>query len=293
MADFASPSSGPAAAITALSSPPRRDRVLAYAFAVALMAAAYALHLTVEVLSTPQADFIFLVPAVLLAGAVGGLGPGLLATFVCLGLHLFVTSAGSAGSVTADEAATAMAFLFIGVGTAGFGEWLRRARRRAAISMHELAAREAHLASILATIPDAMIVIDDKGLIQSFNAAAQRLFGHTEEEAVGRNVSMLMPSVDAEAHDRHIARYLRTGERHIIGSGRVVAGERTGRLDLSDRDHGGRDAAGRAALLHRLRPRHLGAAGGQGAAAGAAGRACPHLPAARLWARWLRRSLTS
>ena len=57
----------------------------------------------------------------------------------------------------------------------------------------ELAAREAHLRSILDTVPEAMIVIDEGGLIASFSAAAGQLFGYAEEEVVGRNVKMLMP----------------------------------------------------------------------------------------------------
>ncbi|HEY9345840.1 MAG TPA: PAS domain S-box protein [Inquilinus sp.] len=87
-------------------------------------------------------------------------------------------------------------------------------------------AREAHLRSILETIPDAMVVIDAQGLIQSFSKAAERLFGFTREEIQGRNVNMLMPSPYREAHDGYLARYFATGERRIIGIGRVVVGRR-------------------------------------------------------------------
>ena len=86
--------------------------------------------------------------------------------------------------------------------------------------------REAHLQSILDTVPDAMVVIDIHGVIQSFSAAAERLFGWTPAEAVGRNVSMLMPQPYHDAHDGYLERYLATGERRIIGLGRVVVGER-------------------------------------------------------------------
>jgi two-component system sensor kinase FixL len=71
-----------------------------------------------------------------------------------------------------------------------------------------------------------MIVIDPKGRIQSFSAAAERLFGRRAAEVLGRNVSMLMPSPYREGHDGYLERYLRTGERRIIGVGRVVVGER-------------------------------------------------------------------
>jgi two-component system sensor kinase FixL len=85
---------------------------------------------------------------------------------------------------------------------------------------------ENHLRSILSTVPDAMIVIDDRGIILSFSAAAERLFGYQEAEVTGQNVSMLMPSPDRERHDGYIERYLRTGERRIIGIGRVVFAQR-------------------------------------------------------------------
>lgn len=89
-----------------------------------------------------------------------------------------------------------------------------------------LRAREAHLASILETIPDAMIVIDETGIIRSFSAAAIRQFGYFPDEAIGRNVSMLMPDPYRSRHDGYMDRYLATGEKRIIGIGRVVVGLR-------------------------------------------------------------------
>ncbi|MFC0103805.1 PAS domain-containing sensor histidine kinase [Sphingopyxis terrae] len=89
-----------------------------------------------------------------------------------------------------------------------------------------LRAQECHLRSILSTVPDAMIVIDDQGKILSFSAAAERLFGYSEAELLGANVSALMPSPDRDRHDGYIARYLATGEKRIIGIGRVVFAQR-------------------------------------------------------------------
>ena len=83
-------------------------------------------------------------------------------------------------------------------------------------------AREAYLRSLLETVPDAMIVIDARGTILSFSAAAERMFGFAEDEVLGENVSMLMPSPDRERHDGYIGHYLETGERRIIGVGRVT-----------------------------------------------------------------------
>ena len=91
---------------------------------------------------------------------------------------------------------------------------------------NNLAEREAHLRSILDTVPESMIVIDETGYITSFSAAAERLFGYSAEEVQGRNVKMLMPSPDRERHDGYIGHYVSTGERRIIGYGRVVTGQR-------------------------------------------------------------------
>jgi two-component system, LuxR family, sensor kinase FixL len=89
-----------------------------------------------------------------------------------------------------------------------------------------LKAREAHLRSILETVPDAMIVIDETARIQSFSTAAERLFGYKSDEVLGENVSLLMPSPYREQHDGYLQRYYTTGERRIIGIGRVVVGLR-------------------------------------------------------------------
>src|SRR6478752_4214211 len=86
--------------------------------------------------------------------------------------------------------------------------------------------RERHFRSILDTIPDAMIVIDEHGIKQFFSSAAARQFGYSEAEAIGKNISALMPEPDRSRHDGYLARYLKTGERHIIGIGRIVTGMR-------------------------------------------------------------------
>lgn len=76
--------------------------------------------------------------------------------------------------------------------------------------------------SILASVPDAMIVIDETGQILAFSAAAERLFGYDAEEIAGRNVSELMAGADEKHHDQYIRNYLSTGEKQIIGIGRIV-----------------------------------------------------------------------
>jgi two-component system, LuxR family, sensor kinase FixL len=90
----------------------------------------------------------------------------------------------------------------------------------------ELAGREALFRAILDAAPDALVVIDRHGIIQSFSAAATRLFGFETEEIIGRNVRLLMPPPYHEEHDSYLERYRTTGERRIIGIGRTVVGQR-------------------------------------------------------------------
>jgi two-component system, LuxR family, sensor kinase FixL len=82
------------------------------------------------------------------------------------------------------------------------------------------------LQAILATVPDAMVLIDEYCVITSFSAAAEKLFCYGANEVLGKNVSMLMPEPHRSAHDGYIQRYLKTGEKRIIGIGRVVEGQR-------------------------------------------------------------------
>ncbi len=90
----------------------------------------------------------------------------------------------------------------------------------------EIRERGARLRAILDTAVEAIISIDEHGICESVNVAAERMFGYTAEEMVGKNVAMLMPSPYREEHDQYLARYLRTGEKKIIGIGRDVTGQR-------------------------------------------------------------------
>ncbi|MDO1559525.1 PAS domain S-box protein [Brevundimonas sp. 2R-24] len=195
-----------------------------FAVAVALVGAALALVVRVSV--TPWLEdrvaFLFFIPAVVGAAALGGLWPGVLATALGGVGGMVITWAERTGG----DIASAVVFCGVGVAIAVGGEMFQTMRGRAAAVNADLRAREAHLTSILATVPDAMIVIDERGIMHSFSQAAERLFGWTRDEALGRNVSVLMPSPYREQHDGYLARYLATGERRIIGMGRIVVGER-------------------------------------------------------------------
>ena len=92
--------------------------------------------------------------------------------------------------------------------------------------VNDLRDSEARLRSILESAVDGIVVIDSRGRIESFNPAAERLFGYSAQEAKGQNVNLLMPSPYREQHDEYMARYLATGIAKIIGMGREVTGRR-------------------------------------------------------------------
>lgn len=85
---------------------------------------------------------------------------------------------------------------------------------------------EARFRTVLETIPDAMVVIGERGLIEAFSPSSERMFGYRADEVIGQNVKILMPSPYRERHDEYLAHYRETGERRIIGIGRVVTGRR-------------------------------------------------------------------
>ena len=190
---------------------------------VAILAALAAISLLDPVLGD-RAVFLMFVPAVVLAAALAGAWPGLFITFLCaaIGLGMDLARRGLAP----DDFIVAALFVIVGGAVTIGGEWFQRTRRRAVDINRGLAQREAHLRSILETIPEAMIVIDEAGKMRDFSKAAERLFGWTATEVSGKNVKMLMPTPYREAHDGYLERYSRTGERRIIGIGRVVVGER-------------------------------------------------------------------
>ncbi|PWC82090.1 histidine kinase [Azospirillum sp. TSH100] len=99
------------------------------------------------------------------------------------------------------------------------------------------AEQEARYRAIVDTAVDPIVLINDHGIVESFNHAAEKTFGYRADEVIGRNVKMLMPEPYRSAHDGYLDRYHRTGERRIVGIGREVMGLRkdgtTFPLDLS------------------------------------------------------------
>lgn len=209
---------------TEVEDEPARRRWLAYGIAVA----AVMLVLTLRVIFTPQPsprlDLFLLAPALLAAAIPGGAGPVILASL--LGLAGSFVMTGGQALMDAEEL-VGLALYIAASGALAAAAW--RLRRMAVTARTMLAIsrqRQDHLQSILDTVPEAMIVIDEAGTIRSFSAAAERLFGWTAAQAIGCNVTLLMPDPYRSEHARYLGRYLDTGERKIIGIGRVVVGVR-------------------------------------------------------------------
>ena len=201
-----------------------RELIGVYGFAALTTAACLIFRILLDPVAHNLPTLIVFVPAVLASAALGGLGPALVATFGSLaGLYWLLPAEAHLAPATLVDA---FVFLVVGLATGVAGSAMRRRSLHARQVLAELGTREAHLASILDTVPSAMVVIDERGLITSFSESAARQFGWTPEEVIGRNVSMLMPNPYKDAHDGYLGRYLATGDRRIIGIGRVVVGER-------------------------------------------------------------------
>lgn len=199
---------------------PRLEGSAGYVLAAVAVAIVFCIRLALHPAIGGGAVFILFVPVILLTAIASGIGPGLLA--------LVLSLVGALDMVGASQIVSPQLLIFalVGLTIVWMGEMLHGARRAIDDTEAALRAREAHVRSILDTVPDATVVIDEAGIISSFSAAAVRQFGYTEAEVAGQNVSVLMPEPYHHEHDGYIRRYLATGEKRIIGMDRVVVGRR-------------------------------------------------------------------
>jgi two-component system sensor kinase FixL len=191
--------------------------VFRYGSAAAVACLAFAVRAALQLYFEHRTFTVIYVPVVVYAAFAGGRGPAILATALCL-----LSSAWFLGSDLYTDPANLIDVGFFAV----LGPIIGLMGNRLLHETEDSRYRQAHLQSILDTVPEAMIVINDRGLMQSFSATAERLFGWTAAEVIGKNVSILMPSPYRQEHDGYLQRYRTTGERRIIGIGRIVVGER-------------------------------------------------------------------
>ena len=196
-----------------------RQRQLWLRYGLAALAAlvAFGLLLVLQGYFQERIFTVIYVPVIVFAAFAGGAGPALFATALCLGISAFFLR---------EELYTNPGNLIDVSLFAVLGPILGFIGNRLLHETEDARYRQAQLQSILDTVPEAMIVIDDHGLMRSFSATAERLFGWSATEVIGKNVSLLMPPPYRQEHDSYLHRYLGTGERRIIGIGRIVVGER-------------------------------------------------------------------
>src|SRR5882724_4620008 len=105
----------------------------------------------------------------------------------------------------------------------GSSQELTTERRLSQAALHDSAER---LRAILETAVEGIITINERGIVESMNPAAERMFGYEAAAVIGKNVKMLMPSPYREEHQNYLGDYVRTGHAKIIGIGREVIGQR-------------------------------------------------------------------
>ncbi|MFC0012677.1 PAS domain S-box protein [Devosia nitrariae] len=204
----------------------------AYLLAVGAALSAVLARLLVTPALQDSPGFPLYLIAVITTAAFGGAGPAILCAALCAALYEAVVFPLHPIDAPAHLAQLAI-FAATSAGVAALSHLLRNAQAQSDALLaeqtrfaEELRSREAHLRSVLDTVPDAIIVIDELGNIESFSKAAERQFGYRPDEVVGKNVKILMPAPYRQAHDGYLARYRATGEKRIIGIGRVVVGQR-------------------------------------------------------------------
>jgi len=122
-----------------------------------------------------------------------------------------------------DTATVSDEFLTLYEGINEFAETQQQATNKL---KNEVAAQTKRLSAVINNIVDGIITISERGIIESFNPSASKIFGYGETEVIGQNVKILMPEPYHSHHDGYLDHYIKTGEKRVIGTGREVLGQR-------------------------------------------------------------------
>lgn len=99
-------------------------------------------------------------------------------------------------------------------------------RVRSAVANENLFAAEARTRSIVTNLADGLVIISDMGIVEEFSPSAEKIFGFSQSDVIGNNISMLMPSPDKEQHDGYLEKYSQTGIKFILNTAREVTAQR-------------------------------------------------------------------
>ena len=206
------------------------SQVRGYGLAVLCTLLAYLLRTGLDRTLDARPTFSIFSFAVLATAVFGGVRLAILAMVLsAVVVNLFVLQPAGTIAFNPRDLVDIVLFVIIASGMIALARVASAAAQHAETALDrqrqlgdQLQAEEATQRAILATIPDAMVVIDAKGIVQSFSTAPEKLFGYSAGEVCGKNVKMLMPQPFRDEHDGYIDRFRRTGEARIIGLGRRV-----------------------------------------------------------------------
>lgn len=193
-----------------------------YLFALTSGFLAFGLRQWIGPVAGARFALALIVPAILASSILGGMGPGVLA--LALSVSFAVMMAPTHGVV--DTAALIVVYGVTGGLIFGMGELVRRSWRDKLQAEHLRDMREAQIRQLLQSVPDAAIVVDSEGRIITLNTEAERQFGYVQADIIGQNVNILMPQPYKGEHDGYLRRYRETGEKRVIGKGRLVTAQR-------------------------------------------------------------------
>lgn len=188
-----------------------------YGLAVVCVIVALLVRLGLAPIFGERSPLLLFLIGVTVAAWYGGVGPGLLAMILGLLLadYYFISPLFALGPANQQQFVQFALFVAEGIAISLLASRLKTA-------LYRLEARDRRINAILDTAVDAIITIDQRGVIQSLNPTTEQMFGYTAAELIGKNVKMLMPSPYCDEHDGYLEHYLRTGEKHIIGTSRQV-----------------------------------------------------------------------
>jgi PAS domain S-box-containing protein len=190
-------------------------------YIVAILAAVLALLLRAALDPLLGGDHALVLPlvAVVFVAWYAGLGPALTTLFLSVGAvdYFFIHPRGSFGANNFSDRLAVGSFLFAGLICALLGEAQRRARWRAESHLADSLASESRKTAIVTTALDAVITMDAAGRVVEFNPAAEQMFGHAREKAIGRDLAeLIIPPRWRAAHRQGLARYLAGGAGTIL-----------------------------------------------------------------------------